>query len=65
MKWISVKDRKPECSIEVLVCDDNGDIFSASLENWDGTSNWCLICGCYYMFKLNDFWMPLPEKPET
>ncbi len=62
-EWISVKDRLPEDSREVLIYDKrSGDVLYAwySMETWNENDF------CYEGDDLDDIshWMPLPEPPE-
>ena len=57
-KWISVKDRLPECEEPVLLWTDYGEICIASRS---GDGKWY---GSYQIIDNAVCWMPLPEPPE-
>lgn len=64
-EWISVKDRLPECGVNVLVTDGIHQMVTWC-EFVDGTFQWVdnFIEYVNVRFKPVTHWMPLPEPPK-
>ncbi len=60
-EWISVEDRLPEIGVEVIVCDNYGDVYTDCLTKmntaWAKHSRY--IIDLHYTH-----WMPLPKPPK-
>lgn len=65
MEWISVKDRLPERSVEVLICGKYGDMLIAFIVNSVGESKeWKTDYERYADLEDYPYWMPLPKDPK-
>ena len=62
-RWISVKERLPEKNGRYLVCDKNGEVYSAEYEKNRPDSEWTDDYEGYLDMEVTH-WMPLPERPE-
>ena len=69
-KWISVKERLPEYTKRVIVCDVRArnryiGIWSLEKDPDDGSDCWEDNCGWWQSFEEVTHWMPLTELPEV
>ena len=60
-EWISVKDRLPETVDNVIVCNENGRVYSAWYYYGD---NWLYAFTAETVAHKITHWMPLPEPPK-
>ena len=60
--WISVKDRLPEMCTDVIVCNENGRVYSAWYNY--GDNSWLYAFTAEIITHKVTHWMPLPEPPK-